>query len=159
MKLAVPAVGIVVAAASCCCCGDLETKMDEIMGGGEPDAIYVEPDGTTVAPTPSAGAGTVVSGACGRFGSMGIEAPSGFSILACSDQGSNGSLLLQGSASPKDACSTMRAWATGGGWNVETEASMGDTVSLIFGKGGDKMTVACTNMTGATTIAVTLSNG
>lgn len=165
MKLAIPALGIIVAAGGCCCCGGLTDELSElgIPVDGEEVVVDVpeEPggDAAPVAPASGGGGGSVAAldGTCGRFASMGIGAPSGSTVMACSDDSGTGGLVIKTTASPKDACAVMKSWASGNGWNVTLESGMGGTSSIMTEKGADQLIFACNDMTGSTTISVALT--
>ena len=163
MKLFIPVAGILFAIGACCC-GDMD-QMTEQMKDLNPDAA------TTPAPTevptvsgsssaPVSGSasasGTAVDGACGRYKDWGLTAPSGFKVVACSDDAGSGGIVLQGAGSPADACKAVKAWAEGAGGKVTMESSMGaETVMLT--KDTTQITAACTDATGQTTISIALS--
>lgn len=163
MKLAVPVLGIVVAAGGCCCCGDFTDDLAEL-GIPMDDVVVEAPMGEPVpsgdAPAAAATGGGSVSalgGTCGRFKEMGLGAPSGFSVLACSDSDGTGGLTIKGSGSPKDACETMKTWIKDNGWNITLESGMGGANTLMSEKGSEQLVVSCNNMTGETMIAVALT--
>lgn len=156
MKLAIPATGIIVGSGLCCCCGDFGNQFSDF---GVDQNDFAVPEGTPDAvPAPDAGGGG--SGdLCGRYGSLGVTVPSGLNVVACTDDGTNASLIMQGSGSPKDACTGLKSWGTGAGWNVVTEADLGGSYTVIMGKEGNNLTLACTDLTGSTTVSMTISPG
>ena len=174
MKLAVPAAVIVFASGMCCCCGgdwmdeareQIEREMGAQSGASSSsEEISASSDGTTVTvttsePSSSGDDGYVaVSGVCGPFKTMGVKAPAGFSVMVCSDQGPNSSLILTGSGDPVAACKPLKAWVEGLGFEVQASANMGGTSSIVSQKpGGAHFTIACTNATGPTLITLALS--
>ena len=162
MKLLVPVVGIVFSIGACCCgdMGGLEERMEELQGAAVEDAeaVPVEAPSAEAAAVPSAAtpAGTV-DGACGRYRDWGLKVPAGFTVLACSDAPDAAGIVLQGAGSPTEACKVVRAWAEGTGATLAMENAMGGTSSLIFEKENAQITVACTDVTGTTTISIALS--
>lgn len=175
MKLMIPVAGIVFAS-GVCCCGDLVSKVQEMaqeemnkegvtVTTGDGTAVQVGDGGTTVttgsttASASGAGGLETVSGACGRFGTMGVKGPSGFSIMACSDTGNSAALVLTGSGDPSAICKPLKDWVEGAGYTVTVNASMGGTASIVSQKGGERFVVACTNSTGPTLVSYSLSSG
>ena len=119
---------------------------------------------TTGGATATAGGATAtvgtsaIAGLCGRFASMGISAPSGFSTMVCSDNGAgSASLILTGSGDPTEVCKPFKGWITSRGYEVQADVGFGGTWSITAQKGGENLTVACTNMTGPTLITIALS--
>jgi hypothetical protein len=172
MKLFVPIVGMMVASGACCCCGggdmaeQIEALSREATENATSTPITTEGDAEEPAAEPAAepasggsGLGSSTAGLCGRFKDDGMTLPDGFSVIACTTSGTTEALLLQGSGSPKDTCAAEKAWATGAGWSVTTEASMMDTSSILLAKDSNRMTLACTNATGNTTVSVSISPG
>jgi hypothetical protein len=165
MKLMVPVAGMFVAAGACCCCGggDMESMLEEMQnqsGGAAMDDIKIEePSEASGSGGGSVGGGST-EGTCGRFKDDGLTIPSGLSVLSCATMGSTESIVMQGSGAPGEVCKPIKAWATGAGWSVTTEAAMGDTTSIILKDSNNKqLTVACTNMTGQTTVSLSISQG
>lgn len=172
MKLMVPAVGVVIAATGCCCCGDFfegvkegfDEAMREAQSGAE--VTVTTEDGTTTtasttpvaAPPSTAGGGSAPSGdLCGRFGSMNLKAPSGFSVTACSDVGGTGGLLLRGQGTPAEACAVMKGWGDSTGFSLLANASMGDTQAITYQKDGEILAMSCSVVGGETQISVGLT--
>lgn len=154
MKLFLPVAGIIFSIGACCC-GNLEEyqqKVDAKQEEVSTPATAQKPDG----PKPAA-SGAAAEGSCGRFKDWSVPAPSGLKVLACSDEGGTGSLVMQGSGSPADACRAIRGWADGLGAKLTTEASMGGTTSLIYSKDSTQIVAACTDATGQTTVSLSLS--
>lgn len=164
MKLMVPVAGIFVAAGACCCCGggDIESMIEEMenqSGGAAMDDIKIE-EPTEAGGSSGSGGGsfTAGEGTCGRFKTDGMPVPDGLSVLSCATMGDTESIVMQGSGSPAEVCKPMKAWATSTGWSVTTEAAMGDTTSIILKDNNSKqLVVACSNMTGQTTVSVSIS--
>lgn len=153
MKLAIPVVGMMVASGVCCCCGsDYSDQFAEFEKASDAIAVPDVPD------VPSMGGSVSASDLCGRWGAMGLAAPGGLSMLACTDDGSSASVVFRGSGDPASLCADVKSWASGAGWNKITEASMGGTTSVIFKKDSTNMTVGCVDM-GGTTVSMTLSPG
>jgi len=142
--------------------GDLEQRMEELQGAPAEDAEAVQLDAPSAAvpaaaqPSAATPAGTV-DGACGRYRDWGLKVPAGFTVLACSDALDSGGIVLQGAGSPTEACKVVRAWAEGTGATLAMENAMGGTSSMIFEKENAQITVACTDVTGTTTISIALS--
>lgn len=165
MKLMVPVAGIFVAAGACCCCGggDIESMIEEMenqSGGAAMDDIKIEEPSEAGGSSGSGGGGsfTAGEGTCGRFKTDGMPVPDGLSVLSCATMGDTESIVMQGSGSPAEVCKPMKAWATSTGWSVTTEAAMGDTTSIILKDNNSKqLVVACSNMTGQTTVSVSIS--
>lgn len=164
MKLMLPvAAGMFVAAGSCCCCGgfDMEEMMEEIeasQNGGSTTAD-VDPYAPEEAPTAGAASGGTTDGLCGRFKSDGMSLPSGFNVIGCTTAGGTESLLAMGATPPKEVCASVKSWATGAGWNVESEVDMSGTVAMSLKNGGNRMSLSCTDSTGQTSIAVSITAG
>lgn len=156
MKLFIPVAGIIFSIGACCCgdMGDLEALSKQV------EEVQIETPasgGDKPAEAKPSSGGSAVSGSCGRFKDWGIQAPSGFNVVACSDDSGSGGLVMQGAGSPADACKVIRSWAEGTGAKLTTEATMGGTTSLIYQKDGTQITAACTDATGQTTVSVALS--
>jgi len=157
MKLFIPVVGILFSIAACCCgdMGEFAEKMEEIKVEAPQDEGSTDKgEEKTEA---KASAGEAVEGACGRYKDWGMTAPSGFKVVACSDDAGSGGIVLQGAGSPSDACKMIKVWAEGTGAKLTTEANMGGTTSLIYQKDDTQITAACTDATGQTTLSVALS--
>lgn len=158
MKLFIPVVGILFSIAACCC-GDMDElteKMEEIKVEA-PAGSTDKAEDKTEEKSEGASAGEAVDGACGRYKDWGMKAPSGFKVVACSDDAGSGGIVLQGAGAPSDACKVIKAWAEGTGAKLTTEANMGGTTSLIYQKDDTQITAACTDATGQTTLSVALS--
>lgn len=172
MKALVPVVGMGIAAASCCCCGDFFAGVQE----GFNEALQEAQGGSTVTVTDQEGTTTVTAGGgeatgtadggggstpsgdlCGRFGQMGLQAPAGFSVTACSDLGGTGGLLLRGSGSPSDACAVMKRWGDSTGYSLLANSSMGETQAITYQKSGEILAISCSSVGGETQISVGLT--
>jgi hypothetical protein len=166
MKLMVPFAGIVFAS-GICCCGDfvegIKTGVEEGMKQAGQDVTVTVGDGGTTATTgtttvSTGGGGLVaVDGACGKFKTMGVQGPAGFSIMACSDTGNSAALVLQGSGDPVELCKPIKTWVESAGYNVTMNAAMGGTSSIVSQKGTERLVIACTNQTGPTLVSYSLS--
>lgn len=172
MKLVVPFAGIVIGSGICCCCGgggDMEEMMNGMkskveeqiqttQGGTSTTTIT---DGNSTVTTTNGGVTASVgalAGACGRFATMGIPAPAGFSTMVCSDSGAgSASLILTGSGDPTEACKPFKGWITSKGYEIKADVGFGGTHSITAEKGGENLAVACTNATGPTLITIALS--
>ncbi len=132
--------------------------MENLKGGGTTEPTEA-PAASSSSSSSGASAGSAVDGACGKFKDWGLTAPSGFKTTVCSDQGDSASIILSGSGSPSDACKVIKTWADGTGAKLTTQSDMGGTTALIYTKDTTNMTIACTDMTGSTTISVSLSPG
>ncbi|MES2640346.1 MAG: hypothetical protein V4850_12710 [Myxococcota bacterium] len=160
------AAGMFVAAGSCCCCGGAD--MEEVMRGFEegmnegsatPDIDAYEA-GAEAAPSGAAViSGGTTDGLCGRFKSDGMSLPSGFNVIGCTTTAGTESLLAMGATPPKEVCASVKSWATGAGWNVESEVDMSGTVAMSLKNGGNRMSLSCTDSTGQTSIAVSITAG
>lgn len=163
MKLLLPVAVMTVAAGICCCGGDadMEELMEQIEAG-QAGAASGDDGSTTAssgdAATASTGGGSD-AGLCGRFKSDGFTYPSGLSVVACADTAGSESLLLQGSGNPASICKDAKAWASGKGWTVQTEAEMMGTSSIIMKNADKQLTLACTDMGGQTTLSMSISQG
>lgn len=160
MKLFIPVVGILFSIAACCCgdMGELAEKMEEIKVEAPKDEGSADKEeGKEEKTEAKSASGEAVEGACGRYKDWGMTAPSGFKVVACSDDAGSGGIVLQGSGSPSDACKVIKSWAEGTGAKLTTEANMGGTTSLIYQKDDTQITAACTDATGQTTLSVALS--
>lgn len=157
MKLFLPVAGII-AAIGACCCGD----MDELTEQMEGMKVETPAEGGSEKPSdaaPSAApaaAGPAVEGACGRFKDWGVPGPSGFKVLYCADDAGTGSITMQGSGSPADACKPLKDWAAGTGAKLTLETTT-VAVTAMYEKDAANMIVTCQDMTGQTTATVTLS--
>lgn len=172
MKVVVPVVGVGIAAASCCCCGDFfagvqegfNEALEEARGGS---AAQVDENGGGVAVSAGDGGASVTLGDggsaapsgefCGRFGEMGLRAPAGFSVTACSDLGGTGGLLLRGSGSPSEACAVMKQWGDATGYSLLSNSFMGDTQAVTYQKNGEILAISCSSVGGETQISVGLT--
>ncbi len=154
MKLVLPVGAIVASVAACCCCGGDFTNFD-------PDALIEQLEEGSVAVdegTADVGEATATtSGTCGRFKTDGFSVPAGLSVTACATMGDTESLVMQGSGNPEEICKPVKAWAESKGWQVSNEFSGGGTSSLIAKEGGKQLTVACTDMSGQTTMSLSIS--
>ncbi|MDP2312346.1 MAG: hypothetical protein Q8P41_05530 [Pseudomonadota bacterium] len=117
-------------------------------------------DAPSEAPSaPSAALGGTTDGLCGRFKSEGMSLPSGFSVIGCTTTAGSESLLAMGSTPPKDVCSSLKSWATGSGWNVESEVDMSGTIAMSLKNAGNRMSLSCTDSTGQTSVAISITPG
>ncbi|MFZ5480402.1 MAG: hypothetical protein ACOZNI_26800 [Myxococcota bacterium] len=166
MKLLFPVTGIVVLS-GVCCCGDFMEGFEEGMeigmkADGEGSEVTVSQemaDGTKVTSSTTEG-GTLeatLGGSCGRYKDWGMSAPSGWSVQACSDDGTNGGLTMNGGSDPSAACKDLKGWATGKGFSVSMENEMAGTTSIILEKDATRMTMACTSMGGMNNVSIALS--
>jgi len=166
MKLIVPVAGIFIGAASCCCCGlDPEEIIEQIeqgsassdemdYGAGEPS----DEPATEAAPEAPVVVGSS-EGLCGRFKSDGMMLPSGYSVIACTTNPGSESLLAMGATPPKELCASVKSWATGASWSVESEVEMSGTTAMTLKSGGSRMSLSCTDSTGQTSLAVSITPG
>lgn len=178
MKLVVPLAGIVIGSGICCCCGGGDmTEMLNGMKSKVEEEVTAAQGGTTTT-TVTDGTGTVtttnggitatsegattavgsIAGLCGRFATMGIQAPAGFSIMVCSDGGAgSASLILTGSGDPTEVCKPFKGWITQQGYDIQADVGFGGTYSITSRKGAENLAVACTNATGPTLITIAVS--
>lgn len=164
MKLMLPVAGMVIAAGSCCCCcGDLFGELPDEVTGLVDEAKRAAEEATGGAAvavgegTATMEAGTAAAGACGRFQTLGVPAPSGFSITACSDMAGTGGLVMRGAGAAADACASMKAWADTTGYSPLANSTMGDTVAMTYQKGSEFLAISCTNAGGEAQISVGLT--
>ena len=169
MKLIVPVAGIFIGAASCCCCGlDPEELIRQIeqgsassdgmdYGAGEPSDEAAMDAATQEAVAAVMGGSS--EGLCGRFKSDGLTLPSGYSVIACTASPGSESLLAMGGSPPKELCASVKSWATGASWSVESEVDMSGTVAMTLKSGGSRMSLSCTDSTGQTSLAVSITPG
>lgn len=169
MKLMVPVVGIMFASGICCCGDFLTNAVKEGVEKGMEAAGQQASTGTEAGPTSTApevtvssgggGGGLVtVDGACGPFKDMGVKAPSGFSIMVCSNTGSSSSLVMQGSGDPIELCKPLKGWVESQGYSITAAAAMSGTSSIVARKGGQNFVVACTDSTGQTLVSYSLTS-
>jgi hypothetical protein len=168
MKLLLPVAVMTLAAGICCCGGDsdMEDLMEQIEAqpsasadDATASASTGEATATTGEATASASTGGSDAGLCGRFKTDGFTYPSGLSVVACADTAGSESVLLQGSGDPSKICKDAKAWASGKGWTVQTEAEMMGTSSVIMKNADKQLTLACTEMGGQTTLSMSVSQG
>lgn len=156
MKLFLPLGAILFAAASCCCCGDLGgeiAKLGVAVPGVDATSVTVSAsgDGGTVT------TGSVLAGTCGRFKEGGLTAPSGMSVMVCSEGGGADSIVLSGSADPASACKVVKGWAEGQGWSTEYDTNASGTYAVTMKKGSERLVIGCLEMAGQTTVSVSYS--
>lgn len=163
MKLMLPVAGMVVAAGSCCCCGlDPEALFEQFSEASQteemPDFGAAEGEEKADA-APEAASGGTTAGLCGRYKSEGLSLPSGFNVIGCTTAGGSESLLAMGGTPPKEVCASVKSWATGAGWNVESEVDMSGTIAMTLKNAGNRMSLSCTDSTGQTSVAVSITAG
>ena len=170
MKVLLPVTVIAMISSFCCCCGsgadmNYEEMFNEAMeqaGAGSP-AVEGGTTGTpTDAPavtTATSGSGdeAVLGGTCGKFKDLGVKAPSGLTVFACTQSSGTDSLMLRGSGEPGPACGAIRDWATGAGFTKEFETESSGTTAITMTDSDDRMSIACTTAAGATTVAVSIT--
>lgn len=158
MKLFLPLGAIFFAAASCCCCGDFGSELSsmgiDIPGAGTPAVSIGGSSGTQAAP---AAGGAVLAGTCGRFKSDSLTAPSGMTVMVCSEGGGADSIVLSGSGDPGEACKTIKGWAEGQGWATEFDTQASGTHAVTLKKATERLVIGCTSMAGQTTVSVSYS--
>ncbi|MSP57063.1 MAG: hypothetical protein EXR69_15915, partial [Myxococcales bacterium] len=126
MKLFLPVAGII-GAIGACCCGDMDEltqKLQEIEATEAPVEAESEKPADGAPSAAPAVAGPALEGACGRFKDWGLPGPSGFKMLYCADADGTGSVTMQGSGSPAEACAPLKDWAAGIGAKLTLEATM-----------------------------------
>ncbi|HEX4462287.1 MAG TPA: serine/threonine-protein kinase, partial [Polyangia bacterium] len=109
--------------------------------------------------------GTVAVGAaavagephCGRFAKILVPTPPGFNMMACSDTNGIGSLMFSGTGPTSAACAPMKTWAKGLGWDVDAEAAIAGTESLVLHRADAQLSLSCTATNGTTMVAVALT--
>ena len=159
MKLFLPLGAILFAAASCCCCGDFGNELSGLgidIPSGDGATVTVTGDGGTSATASSAG-GSVLAGTCGRFKDGGLTAPSGMSVMVCSEGGGADSIVLSGSSDPGDSCKVVKGWAEGQGWSTEYDTEASGTHAVTMKKGTERLVIGCTSMAGQTTVSVSFT--
>jgi hypothetical protein len=170
MKLLVPVAGIFIGAASCCCCGlDPEELMEQLDQGSastdgeaweqEMEEALADPADAGTDEAVAAVAGGSSEGLCGRFKSDGLTLPSGYSVIACTANPGSESLLAMGGTPPTELCAAVKSWATGASWSVESEVEMSGTVAMTLKSGDSRMSLSCTDTTGQTSLAVSITPG
>lgn len=159
MKLLLPVSAIVIAAGFCCCCGgdDMTSQLSElgVPTDGMPalgDAPAADAGGGA-----ASGGGVALAGTCGKFKEKGLTAPSGASVMVCSEGGGNDSIVLSGGGAPADTCKTIKAWAEGVGYTTEFDTNAAGTWAVTMKGSTDRLTIGCTEMAGSTTTSVTVT--
>lgn len=157
MKILLP-VATIVFAGGICCCGDLGSQLEALSGGGNEININVNGDGTTTdATTAAPSTGSVLAGTCGKFKELSLSAPSGMSVMVCSEGGGNDSIVLSGGGDPSDVCKALKGWAEGQGFTTEFDVNSSGTYAVTLKKGSDRMSLGCTSMAGQTTASIALT--
>jgi hypothetical protein len=156
VKLLFPVTGVIFLSGMCCC-GDFMEGLQSGMEGGTP--VVTDEAATDGAPAGSAtsGGATALGGTCGRFADWSIAAPSGWNVMACTDDGTNGSLTLMGGSDPAAGCKAVRDWAEGKGFSKTSETEAMGTTAITLEKDAARMTLGCTGMAGQNTVAIVLS--
>lgn len=165
MKLLIP-VGAITLGAGVCCCGDIPEFVKGMQSGME-EGIAAQ-QGTDAPPVLSGEGGTAVvsgappsstavSGSCGRFKDWGLTGPEGATVTICTTGDGNDTLIMNSTISPADSCKSIKTWADGAGFTLQTESTFGGTSALIMEKGGDQLTVGCMEVMGKNTVSLTLS--
>jgi hypothetical protein len=159
-----PVTVIAMVSSFCCCCGgggDWQQQLEEAMqeAGVETPAVEggTAPTDAPAAATSGSGDEAVLGGTCGKFKELGVKAPSGLSVFACTQSSGTDSLMLRGDGDPGPACATIRDWATGAGFTKEFETESSGTTAITMTDSDDRMSIACTTAAGATTVAVSIT--
>jgi hypothetical protein len=158
VKLLFPVTGVIFLSGMCCC-GDFlqQAGVDIPM----PDDATEGTEATAEAPAETTGSGggsvSALGGTCGRYKDWGIGAPEGWSASACSDDGTNGGLVLMGGSDPAAGCKAVKGWAEGKGFKTTMDTEMSGTTAVILEKDSTQMTLGCTSMGGQNTISIALS--
>ena len=159
MKILLP-VATVIFASGFCCCGDLVSQLEGLSGGGNDLNITVNGDGATGASegaTAAPSTGSVLAGTCGKFKELSLAAPSGMSVMVCSEGGGNDSIVLSGGGDPSDVCKSLKGWAEGQGFATEFDVNSSGTYAVTLKKGSERMSLGCTSMAGQTTASIALT--
>ncbi len=157
MKLLLP-IATVIFAGGFCCCGDIVSQLEGLSGAGGDDVdININVDGDGGSASGGSTGGAMLAGTCGKFKEMSLQAPSGMSVMVCSEGGGNDSIVLSGSGNPSDACKSVKSWAEGAGFTTEFDVNSSGTYAVTLKKGSDRLSVGCTEMAGSTTVSITLT--
>lgn len=155
MKLLLPVATLVFAAGFCCCGGDTFSQFEELSAGGAPS---VDVGGAPAASGGGGGGGgatTEVSGTCGKF--VGLKAPAGASVMACTTSGDTDSLVLLGGAKPAENCEALKEWAKGAGYSIDSDVNAMGSYAVMATSGSSQLTMACTDVGGQTTSSLSIS--
>lgn len=162
MKLIFP-VSFLTFATAICCCGDIggiDEKIQELQNSATTTVTTTSPDGSSTTTT-STGTTTVTVGTddsvCGSFKTDGLTLPSGFKATMCASVGDTETLTAQGSGDLKAGCQAVKTWATGHGWSVTSDNSIGSTTSVVAEKADKRLTLACTDVTGSPTVTLSIT--
>ncbi len=156
VKLLLPVSVIVFAAGACCCCGsDMTSQLEEL--GVPADAIPSEGSSGSADAAPVAAGGASLAGTCGKFKEKGLTAPSGSSVMVCSEGGGNDSIVISGGGTPEEVCKSVKAWAEGAGYTTEFDTNAAGTWAVTMKGASDRLTIGCTEMAGSTTSSVSVT--